>query len=207
MLHRSTTRRRDRLSASGFTLVELTVVITLVGLIATSAYTFFNTSFSQYLSLQAEGSSFTELATQSQRVANVLRGTTDILSASKDEIDCYAYFSPSDAFVSRIRYYKADNNTKLLADVTRMTANPPTGVLIPESTQTFTIIDNFRNQAGVNTFSYLNASGGVLAMPISDLRTIKGIQVTLVSHGGNLSANSSQTISLQVSLRNRKTNL
>ncbi len=192
---------------SGFTLVEMTIVIVLVGIIVVPAYTFFNTSFNQYLSLQTEGSSFTDLATQSQRLANVLRGATDVVTATANEVDCYAYFAPSDNFVSRIRYYKTAGNTKLLADVTRMTANPPSGSPIPESTETFTIIDNFRQQAGLDTFSYLNAAGGTLALPISDLRTIKGIQVTLAANGGNLNNNSVQTISLQVSLRNRKTNL
>lgn len=206
MLHRNHSRIIGRAQA-GFTLVEVTVVIILIGIVAVPAFTFFNTSFNQYLSLQSEGSSFTDLSVQSQRIGNVMRGMTDINSASAAEIDCYAYFAPSDTYVSRIRYYKTADNKKLLADVTRMTANPPQGVPIPDSTQTFTIIDSFYQAAGVNTFTYLNSSGGALAFPITDLRTIKGVQVTLAAPGGNLSDTSSQTVSLQVSLRNRKTNL
>lgn len=206
-MSRLNTCRFERVSAAGFTLVELTVVIVLIGIIIVPAYTFFNTSFNQYLSLQSEGSSFTDLAVQSQRIGNVMRSMTDVISASADDIDCYAYFAPSDTYVSRIHYYKTAGNKKLLADVTRMTANPPQGIPIPASTQTFTIIDNFHQAAGVNTFTYLNSAGGALAFPISDLRTIKGVQVTLAAPGGNLSRNSNQTVTLQVSLRNRKTNL
>jgi hypothetical protein len=185
----------------------MTIVIVLIGIIVVPSYTFFNTSFNQYLSLQTEGSSFTDLATQSQRLANVLRGATDIMTATADEVDCYAYFAPSDAYVSRIRYYKAAGNTKLLADVTRMTGNPPSGAPIADSKETFTIIDNFRQQAGVSTFTYLNAAGGPITFPVTDLRMIKGVQVTLATTGGNLSDSSRQTMSLQVSLRNRKSNL
>lgn len=202
--------RHNRLypqSSAGFTLVELTVVIVLIGIMVTMAYTFFNTSFSQYISLQAQGSSFTDLAAQSQRLANVLRSTTGIISVTANDIDCYAYFAPSDTYASEIHYYRSADGKKLLADVTRMSANPPQGTPILSTLHTYTIIANYHQVTGVNTFNYLDAAGATLSLPISDLRTIKGIQVTLTAPGSNLSKNSYQTVSLQVSLRNRKTNL
>jgi len=194
-------------SPAGFTLVELIVVISMIGIIASMAFTFFNTSFNQYISLQAQGSAFTDLSSQTHRIGNVLRGTTDILSASADDIDCYAYFAPADTYVSRIHYYKSADGKKFLADVTRMTANPPQGTPIASTQQTYTIIDPFHTVSGVNTFTYLDAAGNTMALPINDLRTIKGIQVTLVTTGSKLAANTNQTMSVQVSLRNRKTNL
>jgi hypothetical protein len=181
--------------------------MSLIGIIVTMAYTFFNTSFNQYISLQAQGSTFTDLSLQTQRLATVLRGTTDIISVSADSIECYAYFAPSDTYVSKIKYYKTADKKQLLADVTRMTSNPPTGTPIAGSLTTHTIISNFYQVTGVNTFNYLDASGNTLALPIADLRTIKGMQVTLTAPGSKQSANSYQTMSLQVSLRNRKTNL
>jgi prepilin-type N-terminal cleavage/methylation domain-containing protein len=204
--NRAHNRLRSR-SEAGFTLVELTVVIVMIGIIIVPVYTFFNTSLNQYISLQVEGTSMTDLAAQTQRLANVLRSTTGIISVTANDIDCYAYFAPSDTYASQIHYYKTTGNKKLLADVTRMSANPPLGTPIPATKQTFTIIDNFYQLSGVNTFTYLDASGVTMALPITDLRTIKGIQVTLASPGGNLSKTSHQTMTLQVSLRNRKTNL
>lgn len=192
---------------AGFTLVELTVVIVMIGIIIIPMYTFFNTSLNQYISIQKEGSAFTDLAVQSQRVATVLRGATGVNAVSVNEMDVYAYFAPADTYVSRVRYYKNVGNTKLLADVTRMTSNPPIGTEVAGSTETFTIIPNFYQAAGVNTFTYLDAAGATLTLPISDLKTVKGVQVTLAVPGGNLSANSNQTVSVQVSLRNRKVNL
>lgn len=191
----------------GFTLVELIVVMVLTGIITVAAYTFFNTSFSQYLSLQKEGTTFTDLALQSQRLANVLRGATDITAATDSEVTCYAYFAPSDKYVSTIRYYKTADNNKLLADVTRMTSNPPLGTPIAGSTKTFTIIPAFYQAAGVKTFVYLDAAGSALTMPITDLKTIKGMQVNLAVPGGTSSDTTNQAVSLQVSLRNRKVNL
>lgn len=205
MSHRNSPLHRS--VARGFTLVEVLITMALVTIIAMAAFTFFNTSINQYISLQVESSSFSDLAMQSQRLANVLRGVTDINSASADEFDSYAYFAPADQYVSRIRYYKSADGKKLLADVTRMTSNPPQGTPIPATLQTYTIMPNFYQPAGTSTFTYLDAAGNTLALPISDLRTIKSIKVSLSTRGGNLSDTSRQTINLQLSLRNRKTNL
>jgi len=192
---------------NGFTIVELVVVMVMIGIVSTGFYMFFNTSINQYLTLQKEGMIFGDLATQSQRVATVLRGATDITQVSDNDISVYAYFSPNDEFVSFIHYYKNATNTKLFADVTPMTANPPDGTLINASKETYTIIDNLYSGAGVTTFIYLDSAGAVMTLPIADLHTIKGLQVTLSSPINSPTANGNETISLQVSLRNRKTNL
>ena len=191
-------------SQAGFTLIELLIVMVVAGLLAITFYSLVNNSFIQYFSLQKDGTEFTELASQSQRLANVLRGTTDIVSESSNDITCYAYFSPNDAYVSQIHYYKNANNTQLLADVTPMSANPPTGALLTAQKKTFTIISDFYQSPTLNTFAYLDDSGAVMSLPITDEHTIKGIQVNLAARGAH---NSDQAISLQVSLRNRKTNL
>src|SRR4051812_19238594 len=119
-----------RHNAAGFSVTELLIVIAIASILSMASFTFFNTSLSQYLSLQKEGTSLTFLASQSQRVATVLRGITDITEVSSDDITCYSYFYPRDSFVSLIHYYKVNSNTQLLADVTPMSANPPIGTLL-----------------------------------------------------------------------------
>lgn len=197
-------KRFCRQLAAGFTLVELMIMMAIVGIIASTFFVFYNDSLSQYLALQKDGSDFTDLATQSQRIASVLRGLTDITAESADDITCYAYFSPSDAYVSQIHYYKNADNTKMLADVTPMTSNPPIGTLIVAQKQTFTIIPNFYKSPTLSTFVYLDDTGAVLSQPIADEHSIKAIQVNLAVQGAH---NSDQAITVQVSLRNRKTNL
>ncbi len=196
--------RHKLTSQQGFTIVELTMVIIVIGIVVPMFYLFFNNSLSQYLTLQKDGSDFTDLAYQSQRIGNVLRGATDIVSVSADDISCYAYFSPNDTYVSLIHYYKTAGNTQMLADVTPMTANPPIGSLITAKKQTFKIINNFYQSPSLSTFVYLDETGAPLTLPIADEHTIKGVQVNLAAKGGD---NSNQAITLQVSLRNRKTNL
>lgn len=191
----------------GFTLVEIVIVIALIGTVTTILFTFYTTSLSQYLALQKDGIVFSDLAQQSQRIAMVMRGTTDITVANNDDITLYAYFSPTDAYVSEIRYYLGANNTKLYADVTPMSANPPIGTLLTAQKHTYTIIDDYYKAPGVPLFTYLDSGGGSYTLPISDLHTIKGIGIKLVSPVKSPSANGTDTFEVQVSLRNRKTNL
>ncbi len=181
------------------------VVISLIGIVSTIIFASFNTTFNQYFALQREGTNFTDLAAQSHRISNVLRGLTDIESATPDEIVVYAYFFPNDRYVSKGRYYKNNTNSQLYADVTPMTSNPPIGTPITASKRTYTILENYYKVNNVNLFDYLSSTGSTLSTPITDLKTIKGIRVNLAVPAGI--AAKDQSVSVQVSLRNRKANL
>lgn len=196
-----------KLSSDGFTIVELSMVMILIAIISTATYTFINTSTSQYLALQQDGIVFGDLAFQSQRIAQVVRGLTDISQASADEITMYAYFYPKDTYASLIRYYTDSTKTTLYADVTTMTANPPIGTPIASTKKTYTIISPFYASTGISTFTYLDSFGATLAMPITDLHTIKEIKITLAVPVKAPVVKGNDSISLLVSLRNRKTNL
>lgn len=191
----------------GFTILELLIVILLAGILSITAFTFFSTTFSGYIKLSKDSENLTELAQQSQRLAKVLRGLTDIVTPSDNEISAYAYFSPSDTYVSLIRYYKNPAGTQLMADVTHMNGNPPTGTLIPSSARTYTVITNFHTVSGVNLFTYLDTGDVVLPTPIADQHIIKGIKINLSVPSVDAAAGQYTTTSLVVALRNRKTNL
>jgi len=192
---------------AGYTLVELMVVIILTAVITTTFYTFFKTSLYGYITLQADASALTNLETQAVRIATVLRSTTGVTTATANEFQGYAYFYPTDTYVSQIHYYlqTAGGVTKVMADVTPMTANPPSGSPITAQKRTYTIIDNYYQTTATDLFTYLNSSGSDLALPISDLTTIKGIRVSLAARTYDKTTN--QLINVQVSLRNRKDNL
>jgi hypothetical protein len=136
----------------------------------------------------------------------VVRGVTGINSVAANDISVYSYFYPSDAYVSLVHYYLQASGkvTELLADVTPMTSNPPIGAPITNSMQTYTVIDNFYQPSGGALFTYLGSSGSTLSLPVADLQTIKGIQVNLATKD---SSSGHQSLNVQVSLRNRKTNL
>ncbi len=191
---------------AGFTITELLISMLIMAVIGTTFLVFFKSSFFNYLNLQTDATALTQLSTQSARVATVLRGTTGITSVAANDFQGYSYFYPSDAYVSVIHYYLSTSGgvTKLMADVTPMSANPPIGSPQTAEKRTYTIIDNFYQPGGTNLFTYLDSSDNALSLPISDLKTIKGIRVSLAAKGSN---QSNQALSVEVSLRNRKTNL
>jgi type II secretory pathway pseudopilin PulG len=191
-----------KLNESGFSIVELLIALLLAVMVSVIFITFFRTSLVQYLNIQKDGTTATALAAQEARLANVLRGTTSVVSASGNDLVLYAYFYPSDAYVSKLHYYVL--NSQLLATMTPMTANPPTGTPIAASAKTYTIISNLYQNGTTPLFAYIDSSNTALATPVSDLNAIKQIQVNLAataSNGGN------QSMNLQVVLRNMKTNL
>lgn len=191
----------------GYTLVELLVIITIIAVLTTTFFTFFKTSLYSYIRLQADASTLTDLETEAVRVATVMRTATDITIAEADEFEGYAYFSPSDTYVSLIHYYLQTSGgiTQVKADVTPMTANPPTGTPITAQERNYTVIDNYFPTTGTDLFTYLNASGNVISQPITDLDTIKGVKISLAAKTYDKTTN--QEINVQVSLRNRKVNL
>jgi len=187
----------------GFTLVELLIVISLVAIVFISFSSFFTNYLILYSKYQQDANNFTELAEQSQRIADVLRGATDIVSDSANSLTAYAYFSPDDTYVSEVNYYVSASGTEVMASVTPMTANPPIGTPITSSTKTYTVISNFYQPAGGSLFTYYGTSSTLLTLPISDEHSIMEIQVNLAepaSHSKN-----GQTLSTTVSLRNRET--
>jgi prepilin-type N-terminal cleavage/methylation domain-containing protein len=196
-----------RIGQAGFTLVELSVVIVVTSVIAIVIYTIFNSSITNYLGLQKDSYAFDTITKGSQRIANVFRGITDITVAGDKTISFYSYFSPNDQYVSFVRYYVAGSKPSLYAEVTPMTANPPTGVQQTNKKRTYTIIEHFYEKPGVKSFEYLDSTGATLTQPIGDLHVIKGIKINLAISVDPPKNTDVKTNSITVSLRNRKTNL
>lgn len=196
-----------RTAQSGFTLAELAIVMSLIGIVALGIYTFTISSSTNYLKLHSEGIRFSELSEKSQRVTKVIRGAGDITEAEHNSVTMYAYFSPADQYYSIVRYYLNVNKTQLLADVTPLTSNPPIGTPITSKKQTFVVMDDFYDDPALNTFEYLDSAGTAYSLPIGDLHTIKGMRVNLSTANNNSPNDTKTAMSIQVSLRNRKTNL
>ncbi len=199
--------RRTAHNEKGFTLLEMLITISLLAMVSLIFYSGFNTLVFQYFKMQKTATQFSDMAMASQRIANVLRGSTDFISVGSNDVTVYAYFYPSNQYVSQVRYYLNATNTALMADVTPMTANPPSGSPVTANKKTYTIIPNYYKATGVNLFTYLDASGNTLSLPVSDQHIIKGMNITLAVPKTDQGSAGSQNMALNVSLRNRKTNL
>ena len=193
-------------NSRGFTLVEMVVAMALISILSLTFLIVFKSTLLNYLGLQKQASSFGQLSTQADRVANVLRGAISVESAGDNDLTLYAYFYPSDQFVSLVRYYvgTANGQKQLYADLTPMTANPPLGTLDTTKKRTFVVIPNFYQPTGAKLFTYLNTGGAVLSTPVTDVSVVKTVQISLST---KLEDGKAQTMNLQVLLRNRKNNL
>lgn len=197
--------RHNQQEEQGFTILEMVIVITLIGTLSVIFFVVFKTTLVSYIDLQKQATSFGQLSTQAERIANVLRGTTSISNASDNELTVYTYFYPSDAYVSQVRYYVVNGATKrLYADLTPMSANPPLGTLQTDKKKSFVVIDNFYQSSSGKLFTYMNAVGATLPTPVTDLSVVKTIQINLAAQLENMR---SQDINVQVLLRNKKNNL
>lgn len=192
-------------SQDGFTIVELLVSMTILAVVMLTFLVFFKSALFDYLDLQSDATNLTELTTEEERLANVIRGLTAINSATANNLSVYAYFNPNDTYVSLVDYYLQQNGnaTQLMASVTPMTANPPVGTPITSEAHTYTIMDDFYEPSGGSLFTYLNNNFTAMTLPISDLEDIDGVQINLATPLAN---GGSQSLPVQVSLRNRDTN-
>lgn len=198
-------RKQSELDQKGFSLVELLVVILLVAVVFATFTSFFNNYLILYSKYQQDGMAYSELSQQSQRISDVVRGLTDIDTAADNEMIIYAYFSPTDTYVSQVHYYLINSNKTLMVDVTPMTANPPNGTLITASKKTYKIIEDFYLPTGGKIFTYYDAGGTVLSAPVADKNTVLSIKVDITTPSSKNP--NGQSLSTTVSLRNRKTNL
>lgn len=198
-------RKQSQLDQKGFSLVELLVVILLVAVVFATFTSFFNNYLILYSKYQQDGMAYSELSQQSQRISDVVRGLTDIDTAADNEMIIYAYFSPTDTYVSQVHYYLINSNKTLMVDVTPMTANPPNGTLITASKKTYKIIEDFYLPTGGKIFTYYDAGGTVLSAPVADKNTVLSIKVDITTPSSKNP--NGQSLSTTVSLRNRKTNL
>lgn len=181
------------------------VVIVVVGVLFATFGEFFDNNLILFLNQQQNSMNFTELQTESQRIADVLRGATDIVSDQPNQLSVYAYFSPVDTYVSLVNYYLSSNGTQLLARVTPMTANPPIGTQITSETKTYVIISNYYAPAGSSLFTYYDSGGNILTPPVSNEKTITGIGINLSEPIAN--SKSGQSLNIFVTLRNRSIGL
>lgn len=192
--------RSNKINNKGFTLIELLVSMIMVVLLFISFGTFFINYTTLYYGLQTDASNSVQMTQEIERIASVLRGVTEITSASSDSLSCYGYFSPDDTYVSLINYYVSNN--EVFASVTPMTADPPGGTPITSETKTYTVITNYYDPLGSGLFSYYDSSGNLLSLPISNERSISSVGINLSTPASH--NKQGQQMSTTVTLRNMR---
>jgi len=80
------------------------IAMFVISILTTTLITFLH-SYKPVSFLTRDSLAFSDLATQSQRVGNVVRGLTDISLADNNELTMYAYFAPDERTFRIVHYY------------------------------------------------------------------------------------------------------
>ena len=105
------------MKSDGFTLVELVVSMSLIGTMLVIFSIFFTSNYQGYLNLQLGTMRLTEVSNGLQRTARVLRGINIITDAQPKTISGFAYFTPRDQTLSKVRYFYDESQRKLRVGV------------------------------------------------------------------------------------------
>ena len=184
-------------------MIELLVVITITGLIATPLTIFAIKGATSYTFLEAQSNTSIELDTLVNRITKVIRGATSVDTASPNTLIVYGYFSPQDTTIKKIRYFI--NGTNLNIGVT-----PPTGTapnytyLLANEVITTTRIDLVMGSNSL--FTYYDDSGNLLGSGFSASQ-VRDIGLYVAANPNAKQVPVPISLSTRVTLRNLKTNL
>lgn len=188
---------------SGYTLLELIFVIGITGILTLVVMTFAINSARGYKYLEAQSNASVEVSSNLNRVSKVVRGTTDIVTADPDSLIIFGYFSPNDAIVKKIRYFK--DGSRLAVGVT-----PPSGTApnytYNQGDETISYLVNDLSMGSSSLFTYYDEAGTQLtgAFAVTQIKQI-GIRIDVNAKPNVLTKPvGSQT---RVTLRNKKVNL
>lgn len=187
----------------GYSLVELLVVITLTTLIAVPLVVFSYKGLTSYEFLQAQSNTSTELSGLSQRMAKVIRGSTNILDAQANTLTLYGYFSPADTEVKKIRYFISGTNLNIGVTRPDSASQPYTYNNNPEVITT-TRIDLAMQSNPM--FTYYDETGAQLPNGFANSQ-IKEIGIYVAANPRTKQLGVPVALSTRITLRNFKTNL
>lgn len=192
-----------RRNESGYSLIELLIVMTLTTMVAVPLVVFSYKGLTSYEFLQAQSNTSGELNTLVNRIGKVVRGTTSVIDAQDNTLTIYGYFSPQDTTVKKIRYFI--NGSNLNIGVT-----PPTGTapnytyLSANEVVTTSRID--LAMGGTPMFTYYDDTGTKLAAGFA-VSQIKAVGIYVAANPRTKQLSVPIAVTSRVTLRNFKTNL
>ena len=188
---------------SGFTLLEILIVITIMAIATGLVATFVGNSFNAYGFLQAKASTSSDANLELDRVSRVIRGATQVLNAGTNSLTVYAYFSPRDNAPDQVNYYVS--GTSFLAAVIPASGTAPNYTYNVANQQNYTLITHLTNGAQV-AFTYYDDQGNQLTGAFSTIQ-VKQISIYLATNPYPNVLHVPVVIQTTDTLRNLKTNL
>ncbi len=188
----------------GLSLIELLIAMSMglvIGIVLTSLIV--NTSRS-YRFAQLQSQTATQISTYLERMSRVLRGSTDVVSASSTSLTVYAYFSPRDNVPDKVRYF-VDTDNALKVGVIKATGSAPNYTYNSSDETVQTLLSDLRH-GSTPVFTYYDDNNNQLTGTITPA-TVKEIGIRLELNPDQSILKQNVTGQTRINLRNRKTNL
>jgi type II secretory pathway pseudopilin PulG len=184
-------------------MIELLFVFTLLGILTLALVNFFVSSARGYKYLQVESDTSVELSNTIGRVSRVIRSTTDVVDAQTGGLTIYAYFSPNDAVVSKVRYFM--DGTTLKTGVIHATGSAPNYTYDVAGEKIYSL-RTFMTNGSTPIFTYYSDTGTQLSGAFA-VTQIKQIGININTNPNPKVMRKSLGMQTTVTLRNKKTNL
>lgn len=187
---------------SGFTLIEMTVVIALVSIITVIVSVFMSQSIKSYR-LKSQSTDLQEKAAHVMReFEQTARAASEIVSASETEFLFLRYFDLTSAYPTQVRYFLDGNKFKI--GLTEPIGTAP-NITYPAGSEVITLIIEDVVNLDV-LFKYYNGNGDLLTDPVDPVNA-KMIELTISLDQDPNAPPEPVSEMTKINLRNMKDNL
>jgi len=191
-----------RHTKSGFTLVEMIVVIALVSLLTVIVSTFLSQSIKSYR-LKSQSADLQEKAAHVMReFEQTARAASSVLTASETEFKFYRFFDLTSTYPTQVRYFLDGNKFKI--GLTEPEGTAP-NITYPTGSEKITLIIEDVVNLDV-LFKYYNGNGELLIDPVDPVNA-KMVELTISLDQNPNAPPESVSETTKINLRNMKDNL
>lgn len=186
-----------------FTLVELVVTMGVLSIVGLLLVQFIRDSYMVYLRGQISSTIHEESNSMTSRMANALRGTYQVQSATSATLIVLTYFAPTDVTPTKVTIQQT--GTVINLTTIQGVISGGTYVFDPATTVTRPITSHFVNNPPVPLFRYYDESNTLLSSTPA-VSAVHLIEVTSTVYSQITPTKTASAVT-KVELRNLKTNL
>lgn len=195
--------RKHSHGQSGYTILELLVVISIITIIVGPLALFFTRGLLSYSQLDMQTNAATELGILSGKITSVIRNATSVDTAQDNTFIFYSYAKPTDTVVSEYRYFVSGNTLSM--GITPASGTAPNYTYLSANE----VVKVVRTDLAMNSqpmFTYFDTNGAQLSGTF-DVTTVRQVGLFLSVNPNTVQLAKAISVTNRVAIRNLKDNL